>query len=131
MLRMEERQLKIISITGSVLSLIAIYIFVLNIPAQNIEICDISLEHVGNIVNVTGTAEDVLHSNNHVFFTLTDGDCEIRVVLWESVVEGLEMRNIPVSEITNNTRINLAGEVDVHGGYLQIVPTRPTLKTLS
>ncbi|UCD03385.1 MAG: hypothetical protein JSV63_01995 [Candidatus Aenigmatarchaeota archaeon] len=124
---MEERQLKAIAVTGSLLSLAAIYVFVLNISPETIEICDISLEHVGRIVNVTGTAEDVLQRNNHVFFTLSEGGCEIRVVLWESVVEGLEIRGTDVAAITNNTVVNLAGEVDIHGGYLQIVPTRPTL----
>lgn len=127
---MEEKQLKAVSIAGALLSLVAIYIFVLSIPAQDIAICDISLEHVGRIVNVTGTAEDVLHKDNHTFFTLTDNGCEIRVVIWKSVAEGLELRNIQISEITSGMKVNLAGEVDMHSGYLQIVPTRPTLAAL-
>ncbi len=126
---MEEKQLKTVSIVGALLSIVAIYIFVLSIPAQGIAICDITLEHVGMIVNVTGTAEGVLHKDNHTFFTLSDDGCEIRVVIWKSVAEGLELRGIQVSKITSGMRVNLAGEVDMHEGYLQIVPTRPNLRT--
>lgn len=127
---MDERQLKTVSVVGAIISLIALYVFVLYIAPENVNICDISLEHTGRIINVTGTAKDVLHKDGNVFFTLSDGQCEIRAVLWNNIISGMELRGMNISSLEENVTINLAGEVDVHRGYLQIVPTRPTIKLI-
>ena len=127
---MDEKQLKTVSVVGAIISLIALYVFVLYIAPENVNICDISLEHTGRIINVTGTAKDVLHRDGNVFFTLSDSRCEIRAVLWNSIISGMELRGMNISSLEENVTVNLAGEVDVHRGYLQIVPTRPSVKLI-
>jgi RecJ-like exonuclease len=127
---MDERQLKIISLAGSVASLIVLYIFVLYVVPDNVNICDVGLEHAGRTINVTGTVKDFRMNEGHAFFTLAQDGCEIRVVLWKDRVSGLGLRGTDVSLLRDNMTVSLTGEVDVHSGYLQIVPTRPDLKAI-
>ncbi len=128
---MDERQLKIISVSGSLASLLALYIFVLYMVPDNVNICDVSLEHAGKIINVTGTVKDFRMNEGHAFFTLVQDGCEIKVVLWKDIVSGLGLRGTDVSLLRDNMTVGLTGEVDIHMGYLQIVPTRPDLKMTS
>ncbi len=128
---MDEGQLRKLSVIGSVASLFVLYVIVLYVVPESVNICDITFEHAGRIINVTGTAKDVIHRDGNVFFTLSGDGCEIRVVLWKNVVSGIELRGTNASLIQENVTVNLAGEVDVHGGYLQIVPTRPEVKLIS
>jgi exonuclease VII large subunit len=128
---MDEKQLKTISVIGAILSLVAVYLFVSLISPEFINICDITLEHTGKIINVTGKAKNIFHNNGNVFFTLVEDQCEIRVVLWKDIVSGMELRGVNISLLEENMTVNLAGEVDVHQGYLQIVPTRPEVKMVS
>ncbi len=128
---MDDNQLKKVSVAGSIICLIALYVFVLFIVPENINICDITLEHIGKIINVTGTVKDFRMNEGNAFFTLTEDQCEIDVVLWENIVDGMELRGTNISSLEDNVTLNLAGEVDVHRGYLQIVPTRPNIKMIS
>ncbi len=128
---MDEKQLKTISVAGSVMSLVAVYALVLYSVPDNVKICDISLEHAGKIINVTGMVKDFRMNEGNAFFTLTQEGCEIRVVLWNNVIRGIEMRGLNISSLGENDTVNLAGEVDVHSGYLQVVPTRPDVKKIS
>jgi hypothetical protein len=47
------------------------------------------------------------------------------------VISGMELKGTDISSLGDNVNVSLSGEVDVHGGYLQIVPTSPTIKTIS
>jgi hypothetical protein len=128
---MDERQLKIISVSGSLASVLALYIFVLFMVPDNVNICEIGPEYAGRIINVTGTVKDFRMNDGNAFFTLSENGCEIKVVLWKDIISGLELRGTDASLLKDNITVSLTGEVDVHMGYLQIVPTKPDLKTIS
>jgi RecJ-like exonuclease len=128
---MNEKELKTLSVAGSIISLIALYMFVLYAVPVHVDICDISLEHAGKIINVTGTVKDFRMNEGNAFFTLVEDGCEIRVVMWENIISGMELRGTEISMLQDNVSVSLSGEVDVHSGYLQIVPTRPTIKMIS
>ena len=128
---MDERQLKIISVSGSLASLLALYMFVLCMAPENVNICEIGPGHAGRMINVTGTVKDFRMNEGNAFFTLSDNGCEINVVLWKDIISGLDLRGMNTSLIKDGIRVSLTGEADVHTGRLQIVPTRPELKTIS
>ncbi|MCD6496109.1 MAG: exodeoxyribonuclease VII large subunit [Candidatus Aenigmarchaeota archaeon] len=125
---MKERQLKIFCIAGSILSLAALYIFVLAAVSEDVSVCDLSTEHMGKTVTVSGTVSAVSESNGNIFFTLSDSGCEIDVVLWDSVRRALEQKMNVSSVLSLNRKITVTGPVEIHRGLLQIVPGRPEIK---
>jgi aspartyl/asparaginyl-tRNA synthetase len=127
---MDERQLKIISAVGSLASLAAICLFVALIAPEELSVCDISGERLGTLVKVTGTVKDPLHAEGNVFFTLRENGCEVRVVLWKSIINALENSGIDVSRIKENATISVSGGVESHQGRLQVVPLRPALSII-
>jgi len=124
---MNEKQLTMLSITGSIISLIVIYIFVSFFTSGPVKIGEISKEHVGKVVNVTGIIKDMNMKDGNIFFTLSDETDEIKVVLWSDFLKGLEMRGVNIDSLRDGVTVSVVGEVDVHKGYLEIVPTRPSI----
>ncbi len=127
---MNEKQLTRISILGSVISLIAIYIFVSSVNPVSVNIGDITRDYAGKIVNVTGMVKNPNMKNGNAFFTLVDGTGEIRVVIWKSVMQELEMKGVDQTALKENMTISIEGAIDVYQGQLEIVPARPRMSIL-
>ncbi len=127
---MDEKQLAMTSIAGSVISLIAIYIIVSSMGPGDVNIGHITSEHAGKAVKVTGIIVDMVVKEGNAFFTLADGTGEIRVVLWEGILRELERDGLDTSALRENVTISIEGEVDVYRGQLEIVPSRPRITVI-
>jgi len=121
---MRERDLIRICIAGSVLSLIALFIFVNNIQPTGVNIGEITREHLGTVVNIEGTVKDLSTSEGNVFFTLEDGTGEIRVVVWKSLMDSMASDDSGVSVISENVSAKIEGEVQYYRGYLEIIANK-------
>lgn len=127
---MDEKQLAMTSVAGSVISLIAIYIIVSSMGPGDVNIGQITAEHAGKAVKVTGIIVNMDVKDGNAFFTLADGTGEIRVVLWEGILRELERDGLDTSMLRDNVKISVEGEVDVYRGQLEIVPTRPRITVI-
>jgi exonuclease VII large subunit len=127
---MEERQLKIISILGSVVTLIAIYMFVSFIPVGDVKIGDITRDYSGKMVLVTGMVKNLNVKDGNAFFTLVDDTGEIRVVIWKDILLELETKGVDFEALEENVTVSVEGSVDVYKGQLEIVLTRPRISII-
>ncbi len=124
---MKERQLTRMSGAGAILSLILIFIFVSYVGSPDVKIGDITFEHDGKTVRVTGMVSGFRVKDGNAFFTISDETGDIMVVVWESVMEQLLQQGDAGKALQDNVTIVMEGEVDVYRGTLEIVPLRPTI----
>lgn len=126
----EERMLRI-SLIGSILGLIALYFIVLNISSVHVKIGEVTGNLIGSVVEVEGEVKDFYeHKNGHFFFNLKDDTGEIRVAIWENVVEELRLSGVNISEIRNEARMEITGTVELYRGELELIPLRSQVKII-
>ena len=73
-------------------------------------------------VRCIGEVADLSESNSARYFTLTDGDCELRCVLWESRYQNMDI------DLENGMEVVLEGNVDFwrEGGEISLKPWEVT-----
>lgn len=79
---MRESHVKKIAVLISVVGLIILYLISFTISGTT-SISDITIEDVGRTVKVCGNVTSFRNSNNHIFFTLDDGN-RINAVIFNS-----------------------------------------------
>jgi len=126
----EEKMLRI-SLTGSILGLIALYFIVLNISSVHVNIGEVTGSLVGGVVTLRGEVKDFYeHQNGHFFFNLKDDSGEVKVVLWESIVEELRLGGMNTDEIRNGARLEITGTVELYRSKLEVIPLRSQVKII-
>lgn len=73
-------------------------------------------------VRCVGEVADLSAGNSARYFTLTDGDCELRCVLWESRYQNMDI------DLENGKKVVLEGNVDFRreGGEISLKPRELT-----
>ena len=115
---MEQREITFICITGSVLSLIAAYLYVISVLPGSVLISDITSEMTGRKIEVTGNVSEITEKDGNTFFTLSDDSGEIKAVLWNSVNLGKESL---LENVKKGGTFSVSGEVQVYRGQLEII----------
>lgn len=126
---MDERLLKRLCVAGSIMSLICIFILSYMVQPTETELCSLSSSHVGKMVSVSGTVGRVTVSEGNFFFVLSDGGCEVRAVMWKDTASAMAMRGEDPHIISENATVSISGNVEVRGGALQVVVSRPSVKS--
>ncbi|MCK4335957.1 MAG: exodeoxyribonuclease VII large subunit [Candidatus Aenigmarchaeota archaeon] len=121
---MNENILVKISVIGVSVSLVLLYIITSQNLSFHVNIGDIDRSFTGKTVNVTGEITGMFRSKGHVFFDLKDDTGKVKVVIWEDILEFLEINNVNVSEISNGNEINIIGNVQLYRGELEVIPIR-------
>ena len=129
MLITESLLLKI-SVLGTVVGLVLLFSFSSSLQAENINVANITKGFEGKYVNVTGTIQDVKKSDSGLSFSLNDGDKKIRVLVWNNVLEELQLSGVPLDQLKEGAKINLVGIVQVWKGQAEVVPVRAELNIL-
>lgn len=113
-----------ISAASSVLGLILIYLSALGIESTKMEISEITFDHVGMSVRISGkVAYANQHPAGHVFLTVTDGNSVIQVPLFSAVaneIKNSELQTMP----EKGSLITVTGTVGEYKGSLQIIPRK-------
>ena len=122
--KMNEGVLVKISVIGVSVSLVLLYVITSQNLSFHVNVGDVDKSFIGKTVNVTGEITGMFRSKGHVFFDLKDDTGKIKVVIWEDVLEFLEINNVNISEIRNGNGINIIGNVQLYKGELEIIPIR-------
>ena len=119
---MKETLLIKICLLGSVVGILSIYFLSFMIVPEEIGAGEITENHVGRKVRLSGTVEGFrMHSNGHVFFEVMDETGSVDVVIWEERVEQLMLSGTDVTRITGGIPIGLTGTVELYRGSVQVV----------
>jgi aspartyl/asparaginyl-tRNA synthetase len=126
---MNDTHLMKFSLAGAALSVLALYVVSLGLGSVTIGAGDAGPSMAGQIVKVSGEVRDLqFHKNGHIFFSLRDGTGDVRVVLWESDVERLELAGVNASAIRNGMLAEVTGTIEMYRGEAEIVPVRADVK---
>ncbi|HLD57716.1 MAG TPA: exodeoxyribonuclease VII large subunit [archaeon] len=127
---LSESSLKKLSLAGIVVGLILLYFFSTNLSAKQAKIGEMDKSLVGSFVNITGDVTDFRKADSGMFFNLKDGGEGIKVVVWNNIVEQLELGGVNTGKIREGAKINLVGIVQVYKGSLEVIPVRGDLRIL-
>lgn len=122
---MDEGFLTKISALGFVICILILYVMSTMDFHARVKLGEIDRSFIGKTVNVTGEINSVYVNEGNVFFTLSDETGEIKVVLWEDMIE---LIGINVSEINDGKTANVIGNVELYKGELEILPIRGLVK---
>ena len=126
---MDDSQIAKLCLIGFGISLVAIYIILLQMEPQSVGVGEVTDQLAGKTVNVTGRASDVyFHKAGHVFFNLVDGEEKVRVVIWENIAEQLSYSGVDLTRLKNGQKVQVTGNVEMYKGEPEIVPVRAQVK---
>ena len=119
---MNERTLVKVCLIGSVLGIISLYFLSFMLIPLDAGAGQISRNHIGRKVTLTGTIQDIrIHSSGHIFFELHDRTGSADVVMWEDTVEQLELSGVNMSRFVEGAGITITGDVEYYRGGVQVV----------
>jgi DNA/RNA endonuclease YhcR with UshA esterase domain len=122
---MQKNFLVLISFSTSIIGLILIYIAATNIKPVEIKITQINSDLIGRSVSTQGIIkEKELHSDGHMFLTISDGNSDIQVPIFSSLMKDLKDENLTEESFKINEKIFVIGLVDEYRGNLQILPRK-------
>ena len=109
------------SLSMSVIGLVLIYIAATNIEPDTLEIGEINAELVGKTVSTEGYIKsEKMNENGHLFITISDGNKNLQVPIFSSVMQHMEE-----SDFKKGYKLKVTGLVDEYRGQLQIIPRKP------
>ena len=126
---MHEKQLMKISFVGSILGIIALYILVLNLNYQQVDIGKIDKTMVNKIVKTSGKISE-FKTGKTTSFNLKDEAGEIKVVFWEDTLEQLELSGFDLNQLKNGAKIEIVGTIQLFKGELELIPLRGQIKII-
>ena len=119
---MQERTVVWLCLAGSVSGIIALFFLSLMIVPQEMSPGEITRDHVGMLLKLNGTAEQVrTHPSGHIFFELRDGSGGVDVVIWGDRAEQLSFSGINVYGIRDGSELELTGTAELYRGSVQVV----------
>ncbi|MFH0889516.1 MAG: OB-fold nucleic acid binding domain-containing protein [Candidatus Aenigmatarchaeota archaeon] len=106
----------------SVIGLALIYSVAGNIEPKNYEISLLDNSMVGEYVSVIGYVESADFANKNIAVTLSDGNSNINVVIFEDLKNAFG--SDAYSIFSKGSVISVKGVVDEYKGLLEIIPNR-------
>jgi exonuclease VII large subunit len=126
----EKKMLKI-CLVGSITGLIALYFITISITPVDVNIGEVTGDLVGKVVNMKGTVTNFYeHKDGHYFFDIRDETGELKVVLWDNLVEQLRLGGVNVDGIRDGTVLELTGTLEIYKGELELIPLRSQVRIL-
>ena len=124
-MELKKSLLLIVCLLVSLAGLAFIYFSISKIFPSELKIGDVDSNLSGQAISVTGKITYVrTHSAGHVFLTLSDGDSEIEVPVFSSVMNQLKSDGITQYEFRKGKTLRVTGIVGEYKGQLQIVPRK-------
>ena len=120
---MEEPHLLRISFLCALAGLLALFLVSGTIRSPT-PVCDISPEDIGTMVMVSGTITLSKTSNNHVFLDISEDNCSIRYVIFNTTAMRMNRSGVSPYRLSTGTRLTAPGVVDEYpkgSGRLELV----------
>jgi DNA/RNA endonuclease YhcR with UshA esterase domain len=122
---MQKNFLTLICLLTSVVGLILIYIAAINIEPVEIKISQITTDLIGRSVSTQGIIkEKTLHPDGHMFLVISDGNSDIQVPIFSSLMKDLKNENLTEEDFEVGKKISVTGLVDEYKNNLQILPRK-------
>ncbi len=121
---LSEKNLVRISIAGIFIGLASLYIVSQNMQSEALPIASLKPGMAGKYVDVTGNISKIQKLENGLILTMQDNTTQVKVVLWNSLLEELKLKGFELDKIQEGIKIDVVGIVEVYRGSLEIIPTK-------
>jgi len=105
-----DQKLMQLSLTIAIIGIIALFFIVQSIEPRQVSISELSSSSVGEFVIISGKAGDVYNNGGTLFFSLSNDDRSIKVVMFQSSLE-----------IEQGALIEVTGKVALYENELEII----------
>ncbi len=116
-IRMEK--ISALALFSSLLGLALVYFAATNLEPLAMGIGQITSDHDGKVVEVSGFVASAYSSQDTLFLEISDGKDKISVVIFSSLSNQLEQAGIAISK---DSKITVRGVVQEYKNRLEIVP---------
>ena len=99
-----------LSLTISIIGIVALFFILEAIEPKHVSISEINNEMIGQHVTVKGVANNVYNNEGTLFLSLTDGNQNIKVIMFQSS-----------SEVNENDTIEVIGKLALYKNELEII----------
>ena len=121
---MKDENLFKIALTTSILGIVGIIIFSVQISPQEYRITDINRGMLDKEITINGVVENIKKSRDGgtYFLEIGDGTGKIHVVVFHQNVEAYEKYNLKIGDLVKR-RIRIHGTVTEYDGRLELILT--------
>jgi DNA/RNA endonuclease YhcR with UshA esterase domain len=122
---MQKNFLTLICFLTSIVGLILIYIAAINIRPVETKISQITTDLIGRSVSTQGIIKEKrLHTDGHMFLVISDGNSDIQVPIFSSLMKDLKDENLTEEDFQVDEKIYVTGLVDEYNSNLQVLPRK-------
>lgn len=117
----DEKLLKIALITALV-GIIGLIIFTPTIEVKEVSIKEINRGMIDEEVSVKGVISEVSQSSSKTsyFLTVSDGEAQIQLIIFESQIADIQSRNMDVEDFKNR-KVEVVGTVTEYNSELELI----------
>lgn len=127
---MNEKILMKLSIIGTIISILTLYIITSQIFSSSLNIGNIDKSFVGKTVNITGEITSISNNKGNIFINVKDETGEIKVVLWEDTIKSININDIDINKLNKGSKVNIIGDVQIYRGEMEIILIRGSIKIM-
>lgn len=126
---MNETQLKKISLIGSIIGLLALFLITNAYDRGNMKISQIDNSYENRIVNINGFIDDVNENDKGLFMHIKDGTGRIQVIMWRDNVDNIRDNHF-IDNIKRGIKVDITGRVEIYKNELEIIVNEDGVKVV-
>ena len=117
----DEKLLRIALITA-LIGIIGLIIFTPSIEVKKVSINDITRSMIDEKVSIQGVITDIVQSSSktNYFLTISDGESQITLILFEKQVAEISSRNLNIEDFKNK-KVEVVGTITEYKSDLELI----------
>ena len=117
----DEKLLRIALVT-SLIGIVGLIIFTPSIEVKKVDISDITRAMIDEKVCIYGVITDIAQSSSktNYFLTISDGESQIQLIVFEKQVAEIQSRNLDIEEFKNR-KVEVTGTITEYKSDLELI----------
>ena len=117
----DEKLLRIALITA-LIGIIGLIIFTPSIEVKKVSINDITRSMIDEKVSIQGVITDIVQSSSktNYFLTISDGESQITLIVFEKQVAEISSRNLNIEDVKNK-KVEVVGTITEYKSDLELI----------
>ena len=120
----DDKLLKIALIT-SLIGIIGLIAFTPTIEVKEVDIKDINKGMIDEEVTLDGVITDIAQSSSKTsyFLTISDGEAQIQLIIFEKQVAEIQSRNLDIEDFKNH-KVQVVGTITQYNSEMELILSR-------
>lgn len=117
----DDKLLRIALIT-SLIGIVGLIVFTPSVEVKEVDIKDITRAMIDEKVRVDGVITDIAESSSKTsyFLTISDGESQIQLIIFEKQLAEIESRNLDIDDFKNR-KVEVTGTITEYKSNLELI----------